>query len=244
MRRHLIVMVGVSASLCLVIASAEISPAAKADDKKADDKKPKEIKGWGEVTDPDGDCKIEAKDGKLTIKVPGSVHDLFPGQKDEKKRFNAPRVLREIEGDFVAYVKVTADWKPGGKNAESNTQPYNGAGLLLWGPEGEFVRLERNVWMAEEMAVSYTAPLYYREARQVGDAKPSREEFYKDRSTWLRLERDGGKVTTSISHDGKDWEKTGELDTELPKKVHVGVHAINSSDGGFVVEFDDFQVKN
>src|SRR5262245_56616033 len=103
MRRHLIPMLGLSACLCLVTA-------------RADDKKPREIKGWGEATDPDGECKIEEKKGKLTIKVPGSLHDLFPGQKDEKKRFNAPRVLREVEGDFVAYVKVTADWKPGGKN--------------------------------------------------------------------------------------------------------------------------------
>jgi hypothetical protein len=236
MRRHVIAVLGL---FCVYLVVA-----AKAQDKKADDKKPKEIKDWGEVTDPAGDCKIEEKDGKLTIKVPGSIHDLFPGQKDEKKRFNAPRVLRDVEGDFVAYVKVTADWKPGGKIAEANTFPYNGAGLLVWGEGGEFLRLERNVWMAPAGPVSYITPLYYRDGRQVGAAKSSREEFYKDRSTWLRVEREGEKVTTAISHDSKEWMATGELTTEFPKKVRLGVHAINSSDAEFVVEFEDFQVKN
>jgi hypothetical protein len=238
MRRRLVAVLGVSACLGLVPASLGISPAARAGDK------PQEIKGWGAATDPDGDCKFEEKEGKLTIKVPGSIHDLYPGQKDEKKRFNAPRVLREIEGDFVAYVKVTADWKPGGKNPEANTFPYNGAGLLVWGPDGEFLRWERNVWLAGGAAVGYTTPLYYRDGRAANMPKSSREEFYKDRSTWLRVEREGGKVTTSVSHDGKAWTKTGELETEFPKKVYLGVHAVNSSDAEFVVEFEEFQVKN
>jgi regulation of enolase protein 1 (concanavalin A-like superfamily) len=239
MRRQVILLLGLSAGVCLVVAGLGESPVAK-----AQDKKPREIKDFGEVTDPDGDCKIEEKEGKLTIKVPGSLHDLFPNQKDEKKRLNAPRVLREVEGDFVAYVKVTADWKPGGKIAEANTFPYNGAGLLIWGEGGEFVRLERNVWIAGAMPTSYITPLYYRGGRLVGGAKSTREEFYKDRTTWLRVEREGAKVTTSISHDGKEWSATGELETEFPKKIRVGVHAINSSDGEFVVEFEDFQVKN
>jgi len=51
-------------------------------------------------------------------------------------------------------------------------------------------------------------------------------------------------ITTSISHDGKEWTKTGELETEFPKKIRVGVHAINSSDAEFLVEFEDFQVKH
>lgn len=224
--------------LLAVVACLWLVEIAGADDKTV------EIKDWGKVIDPDGDCKVSEKDSKLTIRVPGRIHDLFPGQKDEKRRFNAPRVLREVEGDFVAYVKVTADWKPGEKNPEANTHPYNGAGLLVWGPEGKFLRLERNVWMAGATPLSYTAPLYYREGRQVGDAKASREEFYKDRSTWLRVEREGEKVVTSISHDGRTWTKTGELETKLPKKVQLGVHAINSAGGEFTVEFEEFQVKN
>lgn len=39
-------------------------------------KAPHSIAGWGIVTDPDGDCSIVAKGGKLTVTVPGTVHDL------------------------------------------------------------------------------------------------------------------------------------------------------------------------
>src|SRR5438309_1058286 len=72
------------------------------------EKKPKEIKGWGKVTDPDGDCTFKEDKGKLTITVPAGFHGLHP-----KRAMNAPRVLREVEGDFTATVKVTCALKPG-----------------------------------------------------------------------------------------------------------------------------------
>lgn len=65
---------------------------------RADDEKPQEITGWGVVTDPDGDCTVAEDDGRLTIRVPGSLHGLYPLQQDEKKRSNAPWVLQELKG--------------------------------------------------------------------------------------------------------------------------------------------------
>ncbi len=34
------------------------------------------FKGWGQAGDPDGDCRFEQKNGKLTIEVPGTIHNL------------------------------------------------------------------------------------------------------------------------------------------------------------------------
>ena len=146
MRRHLIAMRGLSACLCLVIAT------------RADDKKPKEIKGWGEATDPDGDCKIEEKKGKLTIKVPGSVHDLSPGQKDEKKRFNAPRCAARGRRRLRGLREGDRGLETGREEPRGQHLPLQRGGAFGLGADGEFVRLERNVWMADEMAVSYTSP--------------------------------------------------------------------------------------
>src|SRR5262249_23157186 len=101
------------------------------------DKKSQEIKGWGQVSDPDADGTVPENKGKLTIKVPGSLHDLYPLQQDAKKRFNAPRVLQAVKGDFVVTVKVAADWKPGDRRPGSSSFPYNGAGLLVWGTADE-----------------------------------------------------------------------------------------------------------
>src|SRR5690348_634445 len=70
----------------------------------AQDKKPQTMKGWGTVVDPDGDCPITEENGKLTIKVPGTYHDLT--HSEGRDQLNSPRVLQEAKGDFVAQVKV------------------------------------------------------------------------------------------------------------------------------------------
>jgi hypothetical protein len=200
------------------------------------------LAAWGQVVDPNGDCTITENDGKLTIKVPGTLHDLNPGETDPKKRNTAPRVLREVQGDFVLTVKVTADWKPGNKLPSATTQPYNGAGLLVWGSNLDFVRLERNVWVSPKGRFSYRTPIYCVQGRPSNQFRSGRDEFFKGRSTWLKVERTGEKITTSISHDGKEWTETAVLTTKFPESVRVGVEAINSSDKEFVVEFEEFKI--
>jgi regulation of enolase protein 1 (concanavalin A-like superfamily) len=208
----------------------------------ADDKKLLESRGWGRAIDPDGDCLMTEEKGKLTVKVPGSMHDLYPGQKDPKKRNNAPRVLTGVSGRFLAQVKVTAEWKPGGPLPGANTHPYNGAGLVVWASDTEFVRFERNVWVTPDGPMSFTTPLQYANGQQINAAKSTRNEFFKDQSTWLRVERDREKLTTSISHDGEKWIETSVLTARFPESVLVGVTAINSSDKEFVVEFEQFGI--
>src|SRR5947199_401510 len=120
------------------------------------EKKAREIEGWGAIVDPDGDCTIQAKSGKVTITVPGKTHDLNP-----LIRTNSPGTT---------------------------------------------------------------------------------DEFFKGRSTHLRLERKGNEVTASYSHDGKEWTAVKTLTVDLPAQLQVGVAAVNSSNREFVVEFDQFKV--
>src|SRR5258707_763187 len=74
----------------------------------ADEKPALTIKGWGDVIDPDKDCQVRLDDGKVIVKVPGSAHD-FAG---ELQRWNAPRVLSEVKGDFILDVQVSGEFKP------------------------------------------------------------------------------------------------------------------------------------
>lgn len=209
---------------------------------RADDKKALEARGWGKAVDPDDDCTFTEAKGKLTITVPGSLHDLFPGQRDPKKRNNAPRVLQSVKGDFTAVVKVTADWKPGAPLPGANTHPYNGAGLLIWDTDTQFIRFERNVWAGRDANWSYTTPLQYTDGRQVNTVQQTREEFFKDRSTWLRVERTTDTFTFAISHDGEKWQEAAKLTAKMPESVRVGVEAVNSSADEFVVEFEEFGI--
>lgn len=216
--------------------------------------KPKvsEIRDWGTATDQDGDCIILQSEGKLTIKVPGTIHDMYPGQRDPAKRFNAPRVLQSIEGDFVAEVKVTSEWKPGPRNPDATTRPYFGAGLIVWNSGGELVRLERNVWNEDRglpanlknglLETSYTSPLYYKDAKSMGRLKTATNGFFKGQTTWLRLKRIGESIETAISTDGKEWVANETISTTFEKTVLVGVHAINSSTSEFVVEFENLKI--
>ena len=89
------------------------------------EKKALAIEGWGNVLDPDGDCTIKADKDVLTISVPATYHDVNA----RVKKYNAPRVLREAEGDFTAQVKVTGEMIPGEKSTTQNSAAFMGAGL-------------------------------------------------------------------------------------------------------------------
>lgn len=205
-----------------------------------DGNKPQKIKGWGSVTNPNGDCTFTADKGKLTITVPGTLHDLHPN-----RRMNAPRVLREVEGDFTATVKVTCALTPGKGVAKGANTAGCYAGLLLWAGEKDYIRLERNARWAGDSLVSFTPGFEYWKEGRLKEGAPGggAADFFKEDSTWFKLERKGGKVTAHYSHDGKEWNEVKEVDTELPKKLHIGVAAINSSDTPFTVEFEDLKVE-
>jgi hypothetical protein len=97
------------------------------------------LRGWGEVIDPDGDCKFGIEGGTLTIAIPGTDHSLSL----ERGQMNAPRVLQEVEGDFVAQVKVSGPFPIGAQGVVPTRRPFHGAGLLLWQDQDNYIRLER-----------------------------------------------------------------------------------------------------
>ena len=104
--------------------------------------RPKTVRGWGTLIDLDNDCAVREEAGKLMITIPGGTHDLNM----ELGGMNAPRVLREVDGDFTVQVKVSGGFDPGNEAAKSGTAPFNSAGLLLWQDEKNYLRLERNGW--------------------------------------------------------------------------------------------------
>ncbi len=100
---------------------------------------PPALKGWGQAADPDGDCRFEQKAGKLTIAVPGTLHNLVA----DSGQVNAPTVLSPVKGEFIAMVKSTGSVRPGPEPTVPDGLPYNGTGLLLWVDRDNYFRLER-----------------------------------------------------------------------------------------------------
>ena len=98
-----------------------------------------DIPGWGTAFDPVKDAEIVGEKNRLRINVTGSRHQLAVAQ----QILNAPRVMREVEGDFVLTVKVVGDFKPGGKSTNPKSVPFNGAGIIVFSDTDNFIRVER-----------------------------------------------------------------------------------------------------
>src|SRR5262249_35618603 len=96
------------------------------------------MNGWGQPVDPDGDCLFRRKMDGLTSRVPGSRHDFDVFAKP----LNSPRLLRDVEGDFAAEVRVGGNFTPSLLSTDARAFTFLGAGFLLLADEKTFVLFE------------------------------------------------------------------------------------------------------
>ncbi|MDB5342566.1 MAG: hypothetical protein JWP89_943 [Schlesneria sp.] len=209
----------------------------------AQDKPKQTFAGWTSFVDPDKDCEIRLTGDKLDIAIPAKNHNLHPvrGQ-------NAPRVLKKVSGDFAVQVKVTSDFAPGTISTKSQGQgrPFNGAGLLIWQSEDNYLRVERNAYWVDGELYCYPPLIEYWHKSE--DSKfnndPTNTPYFTGRSTWLKGYRQGKQMTVSISHDGKEWSEVKTFPVDFDDDLLVGVAAINSSNLPFNVEFEEFTIES
>jgi hypothetical protein len=125
---------------------------------------PAHIDGWGWAVDPDGTSTFRVDDGKLTIVAPGPIQDLSI----ELGRMNAPRIMRRVEGDFIAQVKVDGRFGPGKEQTLRVRTPYHGAGLLLMKDLQTYVRIDRATVVRGAAEQHYVA-FEHRERGEAGE---------------------------------------------------------------------------
>lgn len=196
------------------------------------------VTGWDKPVDPDKDCKFTIDKGTLTIEVPGKDHDLAI----ERDLMNSPRLLRDVEGDFVAQVRVSGTFLPSQNSTSNERLPFVGAGLLLMADEKTYIRLERATLRLRGEVKTYANWELREDGKWVlaGDASVQPLE---DKPTYLRLERKGDKLLPSVSHDAKEWKELNPLDVKLRAKLKLGVSGGGTSMDVFAPRFDDFQLK-
>ena len=195
---------------------------------------PPAIKGWGQADDPDGDCRFEARDSKLTVRVPGTLHNLVA----DSGHLNAPRVLSPVRGEFIAMVKAAGEVHPGPESNVPDGLPYNGTGLLLWLDRDNYIRLKRAGLIQAGAFISYANFEHFSGGRRTF----SQGLEIQNLPTTLRLEARGGTVYASVSQDGANWTSFRTLEVPLPPDVKLGVAAVNSSTKPFVAELDGLNV--
>ena len=191
---------------------------------------------WGDAVDPDSDCKfeLEPREHRVRIIVPGNTHILSA----EIGRVNAPRILRDIKGDFDVSVRVAGTTHPGGKATTTVYPPYHGAGLLIWQDQENYVRLE----IASDIQHGKARPYVNFEHRKAGALATSSGIANSDGSNHLRLKRRGAEIFASFGPDGVRWTSFSPLNARLNDRLNVGVVAINSSTKPFTAEFEGFDV--
>jgi hypothetical protein len=135
--------------------------------------------GWRWV-DPKGDSlnSVETREGFLRIEVKG-YHDLWnPGE-----NYNAPRLVREADGDFTLETKIAGPGRWCG-------------GLLVWKDADNFVRLDRGIRFRNDISLGGAID---------GEYVSLAHDYVEADPVWLRLERAGSRYTAYYSADGNQW---------------------------------------
>src|SRR5271166_3303924 len=130
--------------------------------------------------------------------------------------------MREVDGDFVATVKVAGDFKPGPKSTNPKSVPYLAGGILIWSDSDNFIRLERAAMLRQGKIIPHVAFL----EQEGGYGGAAHNEGFKEGACYLRLERKGSRIMGSMSSDGTTWKELKPIDTVWPARLKVGLAAV------------------
>jgi hypothetical protein len=177
--------------------------------------------------------------------VPGTDHD-FDRLRD---LFNAPRLLRDIEGDFVMQVRVRIDGRPLAQSTAEGQPSSVAAGFLIILPDESCSRLEYGTRLHGREAEGYAAmkerPAIGGQGNFIWDGHWKNWPLAaKAEYAHLRLERRGNTLYPSLSPDGRKWTPlNGGLGMEkMPERLKVGLAAYSISAEPSKVHFDQFKL--
>lgn len=188
---------------------------------------------YGTWTDPDKDCRYTLKGSELRVSLPASWHIQWPNRRGATN--NAPRILREVEGDFTAVVRVTF---PVPDQVPKEVWPYCSGGLVAWESDTAYYLVRRcggEVNGNREAAWSHHVAADAHASAVQGLGKPAE-------SALVRLKRTGKQVTAGWSRDGKEWTDFHSTDVAWGAKVQVGVIAENCLDKTAEITFDEYSL--
>jgi len=163
-----------------------------------------------------GDCKHRIVDtGGLEIRA-ANGRDL------DGLNLSAPRLMREISGDFAVEVCVSS--ASDNELATHSTEKPQMGGLLVWRDRDNFLRFEKGVHGHREMRLEgYVDGKWQVAGRGLlsGDA---------DEGFHLRLERAGEQFSAYCSLDEENWLTCGQLTLSVDDPIQIGIHAIGMID--------------
>jgi len=176
-----------------------------------------DLPGWGEIVDPVGNCPVDFAEQGISLSIPAGLHDMNP----RLQITNAPRILEQVEGDFLYEVHVGDFPRPQAKTGVQGHASYLAAGILLWQDDQNVMRWTRTA-SGEANAVFLSCEQYEQGKLAGGGNYPM-----EDKPVTLRLERRKDRLILSATYDNSSWRKVLERRCSLWKDLKVGVFGLN-----------------
>lgn len=166
-------------------------------------------RGW-EIVDPERENPsiFELSDGVLKLTIP-------PGKDLRGENLTAPRILKTVSGDFEIETRLKF----------SPTQDYQGAGLLIFRNDNNYLRLERAY--ADENGIRFDRredESY--EPLAMPDKFPTAAQEVE-----LKFRRAGKELTAFWREAGKtEWIEVGKVSSNYPEVLKVGLIGVSTAD--------------
>jgi len=154
--------------------------------------------------------KYDLKSGVLRIDLP-SGKDLFGESR------TAPQLLKTISGDFEIETKVKFDPK----------ESYQGAGLLVFRNDSNYIRLERGFG---GVGGGDSGIRFDKREDEVYEPIATPEKFPTEAKTVeLKMRRVRNEFTGFWRETGGEWKEVGKYSSSYPETVRVGLIACNTA---------------
>ncbi len=205
--------------------------------------RPRTVPKWScEVNVAEG-VKIKHHPGGSTIDLPAGVAMVNAPQ---FKLFNAPAALIRVDGEFVASVEITSEFDPGGTTISTTTGrhfpfTFQGAGLLIWQDEKNFIRLERckgsdgGIGLIHRVLVEI-----YKDGRAAGIYY---SKGIPEKPVILAAHRKGTTMQFMFAEPPGHLTVFKELALDFNPSILVGISASNLSKQPLTAKFDKFSLR-
>jgi beta-xylosidase len=170
-------------------------------------------KGW-EMIDPEkkNPSNFETSGGVLKLRIP-TGKDLYG------ENMTAPRLLKSVKGDFEIETRVKF----------SPAQDYQGAGILIFRNDNNYLRLERAFG---GMGGGESGIRFDKREDETYEPVAMPDEFpTAAREVELKFRRVGKDFTAFWREAGKsDWIEIGRVTNSYPETVQVGLIGVSTAD--------------
>jgi len=187
-----------------------------------------ELPGWGKVIDPVGNCPVDFVDSGISLSIPAGLHDMNP----RLQSTNAPRVVHDVEGDFLYEVRVLDFPRPAAKTGAQGHASYLAAGILVWQDDRNLLRWTRTA--SGEANAVFLSCEQYEQGKLVGGGNFP----MGDKPVALRIERRADRLILSATHDNSSWRRVLDRRCSFTKDLKIGLFGLNVTQNDVEYRFE------